>query len=75
MSFGEGLQIAPGILVGEDELLEQFIRSSGPGGQNVNKVATAVQLRFDVAGSTSCCSSTRGATAPRSATARTRASG
>ncbi len=32
----------------EAELEERFIRSSGPGGQNVNKVATAVQLRFDV---------------------------
>ena len=35
----------------EDEIQESFIRSAGPGGQNVNKVATAVQLRFDVAGS------------------------
>ena len=35
----------------EDEIEERFIRSSGPGGQNVNKVASAVQLRFDVRGS------------------------
>jgi ribosome-associated protein len=37
----------------EAELQERFIRASGPGGQNVNKVATAVELRFDVAGSPS----------------------
>lgn len=43
------LIIRPGVFVDEDELDEQFIRSSGPGGQNVNKVATAVQLRFDAA--------------------------
>ena len=37
----------------ESELTFNFIRSSGPGGQNVNKVATAVQLRFDVSSSKS----------------------
>jgi ribosome-associated protein len=45
---GGRIEIAPGLFVEEDELQENFIRASGPGGQNVNKVATAVQLRFDV---------------------------
>jgi ribosome-associated protein len=41
------LQVTPEIAIEESELEERFVRSSGPGGQNVNKVATAVQLRFD----------------------------
>ena len=41
------------IAISEHELQERFIRSSGPGGQNVNKVASAVQLRFDVRASPS----------------------
>jgi len=41
------LKITNTILIDDDEIDESFIRSSGPGGQNVNKVSTAVQLRFD----------------------------
>ncbi len=41
------------IIIPEAELTESFIRASGPGGQNVNKVSSAVQLRFDVRGSPS----------------------
>jgi ribosome-associated protein len=42
------LQVTPEIAVEDRELEERFVRASGPGGQNVNKVATAVELRFDV---------------------------
>jgi ribosome-associated protein len=47
------IRITPDIAVGEEELSWRFVRASGPGGQNVNKVSTAVELRFDVRGSPS----------------------
>jgi ribosome-associated protein len=47
------LQVTDTIAIDESELSEAFVRSSGPGGQNVNKVSSAVQLRFDVRGSPS----------------------
>ena len=46
--FSVMLQVTDTIAIDESELDESFVRASGPGGQNVNKVATAVQLRFDV---------------------------
>jgi ribosome-associated protein len=45
------LHVTPAIQIPDGELAETFVRASGPGGQNVNKVASAVELRFDVANS------------------------
>ncbi len=42
------LHVTPTIIIPDDELDERFVRASGPGGQNGNKVATAVELRFNV---------------------------
>jgi len=47
------IQVTNSIAIDEAELQESFIRASGPGGQNVNKVESAVQLRFDVRNSAS----------------------
>lgn len=47
------MQITSTLFIDEKEISESFIRASGPGGQNVNKVSTAVQIRFDVAHSPS----------------------
>jgi ribosome-associated protein len=53
-AYTEGMiRVTGTITIDEEEIHQQFIRASGPGGQNVNKVATAVQLRFDVAHSPS----------------------
>jgi len=54
------IQITPTTTLNEAELQFEYIRASGPGGQNVNKVATAVQLRFDIANSPSLASDTKG---------------
>ena len=47
------LSVSPTIRIPDDELVERFVRASGAGGQNVNKVSSAVELRFDVAHSPS----------------------
>jgi ribosome-associated protein len=53
------IQITKDIALDEDELQFDFVRAAGPGGQNVNRVATAVQLRFDVRRSPSLTESVR----------------
>lgn len=47
------IRVTPRISIDEREIRQHFVRASGPGGQNINKVATAVQIRFDVARSPS----------------------
>ncbi len=47
------IRVTPSISIPDDEIILDFIRSTGPGGQNVNKVSSAVQLRFDIRSSPS----------------------
>ena len=53
------IRVSPSLAIEDAEIEERFVRASGPGGQNVNKVATAVELRFDAARSPSIDDATR----------------
>lgn len=59
MQYMSTIKVAPNIVLEASEIQLRFIRSPGPGGQNVNKVATAVQLRFDVFASTALTEAVR----------------
>ncbi len=52
--MADPIMITRSIFIDPGEIEERFVRSSGPGGQNVNKVASAVQLRFDLLNSPAC---------------------
>ncbi|HEY5730339.1 MAG TPA: alternative ribosome rescue aminoacyl-tRNA hydrolase ArfB [Anaerolineales bacterium] len=54
------IEISPTLQIDQRELHFEYVRASGPGGQNVNKVATAVQLRFDILNSPSLASDIKG---------------
>ena len=47
------IEITPNLALSDDEIVERFVKASGPGGQHVNKTSSAVELRFDVRGSPS----------------------
>jgi ribosome-associated protein len=53
------LEITPDVVIPDTELSFAFVRASGPGGQNVNKVSSAVQLRFDMQGSSALSDSVK----------------
>ena len=53
------LEITPGVSIPDSDLSYSFVRASGPGGQNVNKVSSAVQLRFDMEGCTALSESVK----------------
>jgi len=53
MDLSDDITVAPGLVIRADDISETFIRAAGPGGQNANKVATAVQLRFNTSGASS----------------------